>query len=371
MAIVLAGSPMALLLMPLLLAVPAYSQSKQPWLDVKHQAQSLETQGQPQKAAAAYEQAFSLLPPADEAESAILELSATLNFLRAFQYDKSFAHGFHAAKTVAHLRDLNKLDDNIEIAVEQVTEHCQAELRSDRRPDPRRKHDDDVYRLYQALLASSHIERAKPLRIRHGDIRVLIASLKDDKALVELEKLIKTISPTNPEYLPVLLEIAALKNKHGQPQPLQKARQAMLQKFDSCDVACAIVRAQIWAADYDAAVVILDAETTKLKQSKKYTLKRESNLEASYTEVYADRGDLVKAVEHRRKLVALLSQQPDAKVQLREAIKYLASELRSQHKYKEADAVAKKMDTLVRPDLEFMLTDEEQAALRKTGHKSK
>ena len=185
--------------------------------------------------------------------------------------------------------------------------------------------------------------------------RCFLAKGDRPAALNVLTAYLKKLPPSSPSYFDIQLKQAALKNYVHQPEMLHELSASLSKTMSTAEAACLIAKAQIWAADYDAADKTLLGAYDRLSKENKLTKVDNINLLFMRLDNNLDRGSWAEAEKFARQLLTL---NPPEKVR-NKCLTSLSVALARQGKSKEAAQI----QTQQRAATYSFLEDEERDAL--------
>lgn len=340
------------------------------WRENVRAAQSLEVHADYQQAAAKYESALKQLPAADDNDRAVLEAALAIDFIKLRQIDKGLYHGNQTLQVIRRLKARHNLDGETLISVDALMDACTRDFPEIRQQDRSRARNEDIRKLCEELAIATASDCSETASSGIHDLRSYIAYGKNKEALIALQNNLNRVDGRSPKYWPLRLKMASIKARQGHPEFVEEAKKEMRLKFSENEVVCSLAESQFWALDYGAAIATLDHALANLKQRKDDTVHDEAKIQSIYSRVYIEQGSPRLAEPHVRRWMDILSRNPEDKPELDDAKRTLAFCLRQLHRDKEANAVLGAEGMKGRADYEFMLSDEEKAALKKFQSKT-
>ncbi len=349
-----------------------YANSIELWKERRNLASSFESKHNYLKAAETYQAALKLVPGSEENAKAKIEAAIALNLITAEKYDDAFSYGEAAARASRVLKMQNRLDPDVLLSLQYLLEACDA-VRIPLSVPYKRRHTLNQKFTKLTLLMRQAINPDDPsiYNRRIGYARTFVALQNDDQAEKELSQILGELSSKSKLRRQVQLAIAGLQAKHGRKSKFEidflrthKPESEALRK---------VADGKLWAGDYAGARALLDQAMTRLSGTKAEKLHQEVDINLAYASLKIDNADWKGAEPFIRHSVALLSKDPKDTEKLNGVKFQLATCLKEQKRFKEAEALQPP-----KPDrnkyverYNFILTDEEKAELAKVQNKKK
>lgn len=314
------------------------------------------------RAAECYEKALALLPPADGNARVRAEAQLAIDLISMRRYGEARRHGFGVAKTVRDLSDSRKLDPDLLITINTLTEACRS-VRAPELPEPARR---DTLQQFQdvAIALSSSVADSDTVNQMFDDARVHVARLHDDKAEQALKQLLKMPQADAKFSMEIRAAIAALQNKHGKPKMEQDLLAELERKTSPIEARLILARGQIWAGDYNAMKTTLDEALKKLPKDPTENKRLECKINDAFILGLGDTANLKAEEGYIRRNLALVKGDSVLTTEYQRKLAYV---LRLMKRDKEAAAIDPRTNGTTRYD--FIFTDEEKAAMKKAKEK--
>ncbi len=362
----------------ILLSFPNSSQAKPAWKEKFDEANSLELRHQNQQAFNLYQSALKALPPDEENTRAKILCSLASSMMALKHYDKAFSYGDDAAQLTRKLKEQKKLDPDVLLSLQFLLELCVYDSKQ-----PQLSYEEK--HLYIQKLMKLSLTLKQLLNVKDSELfdqrmmyaRTFVALHKDDEAEKELIQFLNEMNPGFSGRHKVRLALAGLQAKHGRVSKFEL--EYLSNHKPQVEAMRKLAEGKFWAADYKGARDILDKALVKLGPTRPETVREEAEVNELYATMSLDCNDYKNAEPYARRSVALLSKYSNDRGDLRKAQWLLAEVLKGQKKYAEAAALEgpqfERKDRVRKERYDFMLTDEERAALAKekakTGRPSK
>jgi tetratricopeptide (TPR) repeat protein len=332
------------------------------WQSLKQRAEDFAIEQKFRQATDTFEQALKIVPADRENERVDIQLAAATSYNNMLEVDKAIVLLKDAGETIKRLKAQKKLDPQVLVSLKTLIDANERGY-SSRVPYAQRAK--LKMRMSEALtrICADVYPQANTTARKFGHARSYVANSDYLGAKKQLELILSTTRPSDPLYRQIKWSHAAVEHKLSKPQVLKTMMQTEMKEHSEQFVLIEVAMAQLWAADYDAAVQCLNKALDILKKKPDKGL-----TEFAYTvyiDIYKDKGDDKGAEPWLRKRLALVT--PKDRTKYFQYSRALSHNLRKQRRYEEADAVMPERNKS-RPgaltEWEWFLTDKEKADVK-------
>lgn len=352
-----------------LIAIAPAANAADDWREVLRRAENADVRHEYVVAVKEYSSALEKMPATEEnARAKTLALLSEAHFALR-QYEAASSIGIKAIESALQLRMKNKLEPEVLESI-QLLYDTSRYIANHGLPPGVQQHVralEAINKLDNALAKIFPVKDTPDNHIRAARQRASVGNYR--QAEQDLQRLLQQQKPNADEVEMIKLYIAALRAKQGHPEALNKLQQEVSKKHSQATAWRNMGEARLWLYDLKGSLQAYNHALTLLPKSNK-DWQEEGKIISGIAVVYQYDRNYKAAEPFWRRDIELYSKHPEAAAQLKVSQRCLILCLQHLHRDKEAAKILPPK-TSGFSDFEFLLSDEEKAALAKRKTKEK
>lgn len=329
------------------------------WHAMLKNAETADLRHQYGPAIAAYKQALASIPQTEGNARAKAEAALSLALLSSRQYRDAATYGKHAVEVAQGARASGKFDPDVLVALKMLDDACE-DLSGSGLPAGSRG--SDLVAFTDLANTVRPVFHPPDRSVAHlvARSRELAGAKEYDHAEIALKKILAESHPSEDWRLLIQMYIAEMEFRQGRKELQDKLVREYKVKYSEARAMRILAETKMWLFDMNAARACIDKAGRALNG--KDWLEESKVNEDTFT-ILRYKREFALAERCLRSDIAMLSNHKEASKELEHAKFTLAQFLKAQNRQHDADLVYPPPNRA--KDYDFMLTDEERAAIAK------